>query len=430
MDLHTPYRWLVRGARLAAPLFGRGDSKLARGIRGRRGAGDRLVAWGRERRVPERPLVWFHAPSVGEGLQARAVLEALGSRRAGAQTVFTHFSPSAEALARAMPCDAADYLPWDVRAEVGPVIDALRPDLIAFTKTEVWPVLMEEARRRGVPAVLIAATLPGSSSRLRWPARDVLGPSFRSLAEVMAIAEEDARRFRRLGTPAERIHVTGDPGIDSAARRAADADPDAPWIRPFARDDRPVVVAGSTWPPDEEVLVRAFERIREVGPRPLLVVAPHEPDEAHLAPLEAALAAGGWTSRRLGEVESAGRAGEADAVVVDRVGVLAQLYTVAAAAYVGGGFHDEGLHSVLEPAAAGVPVAFGPRHDNARAAGELSRRGGGRVVEDAAELAGVLERWLEEPSERAASGRAARDYIESHLGAADRTAERVLALLP
>lgn len=424
------YRTGVHGLRALSPLLARGDSKLARGVRGRRDAWRRLVSWGRRHRDSDRPLVWFHAPSVGEGLQARAVLEAFLERRPEAQAVFTHFSPSAESLAERMPVDVADYLPWDVAAELGPVLDALVPDLVAFSKTEVWPVLVREGCRRGVPAVMVAATLPENSSRLRWPARRVLAPALAELAGVYAIAEEDGARFVALGAREERTAVTGDPGIDSAARRAGSAEADAPYLVPFRHPERPTLVAGSTWPPDEAVLVPACTAVRERHPALRLLVAPHEPDESHLAPLEGALAAAGWRTARLGEVEGAGRVGEeVDAVVVDRVGILAHLYTVGVAAYVGGGFQDQGLHSVLEPAAAGLPVVFGPRHHNARAAGELAELGGARVVGDAAELEGVLRGWLDDPDRRSASAVAAAGYIEAHRGAAARTADHLVRLL-
>lgn len=427
--LETVYAAAVRGARVASPLVARGDSKIARAVRGRRGVVERLEAWARTGRDRRRHLLWIHAPSVGEGLQARAVLEATLERRPDLQTVFTHFSPSAEALASRMPADVADYLPWDVPGEVDPVLDVLQPDLVAFTKTEVWPVLSRSARRRGIPTALVAATLPEDSSRLRWPAREVLRPALGRLAAVLAIAPDDAERFRRLGARGDRIQVTGDPGIDSAAARAGATDPDAAWLAPFRRTPRPTIVAGSTWPPDEEVLVEAVSAVREARPGLRMVVAPHEPTEEHLRPLEAALQRRGWVTARLGAVEAAGSTAGLDAVVVDRVGVLAQLYSVGVVAYVGGGFHGDGLHSVLEPAAAGLPVTFGPRHSNARAAADLVEEGGARVVDGPAALARVLQGWLSDEGARTRWGKAARGYIEAHRGAAVRTAERVLEIL-
>jgi 3-deoxy-D-manno-octulosonic-acid transferase len=390
----------------------------------------RLRAWAQEERDPVRPLVWFHAPSVGEGLQAQAVLEELRVRRPEVQTAYTHFSPSAERLAESMPADVADYLPWDTGGEMGRAVAALRPSLVVFTKTEVWPNLSRVAEDRGVPTALAAATLPPTSSRRGGPARALLGPSYARLARVLAVGRDDARWLERLGGRAEVVEVTGDPGVDSAARRALAVDRGAPWLAPFHAEPAPTVVAGSTWEPDEEVAVPAVTGLRREVRGLRFVIAPHEPTPSHVRRLAERLRAEGWDVTTLGEVEERGAVDSADAVIVDRIGVLAHLYTVGSVAYVGGGFHDEGLHSVLEPAAARLPVAFGPRHRNARAAGDLVGRGGGAVVRDMRQLRAVLGGWFADPGRRAAASAAAHAYIESHLGAAARSAAALSELLP
>jgi len=423
------YRIVVRGVRSAAPFFARGGSKLARGLRGRRDAVELLVSWGEEWRRPRSPAVWFHAPSVGEGLQARSVIESLEREVPGIQLAFTHFSPSAVALARRMPVDVAGYLPWDLPDEMGAVLDALRPDLVAFTKTEVWPTLSREARRRGVPTALVAATLPRTAGRLRPLARPFLRPAFRRLERACAISEEDGERFTMLGVPTDRIVVTGDPGVDSAAFRAESADRHAPHLAAFADQDRPTLVAGSTWPSDEAVLLPAAGRVRERHPELRLVVAPHEPRDGHLRPLMAALLSEGWSARRLSQVEEAGSAEGADAVVVDRVGVLADLYSLGTLAWVGGGFHDEGLHSVLEPAAWGLGVLVGPRHENAREARRLLERGGAVEVDGVETAAAAIEAWLDEPGRAREAGARGRAYIDEHRGASDRTARLLAEIL-
>jgi len=404
-------------------------SKLGRGIRARRDAHALLARWGREGRDPARPVLWFHAPSVGEGLQARAVMEAVGRRRSDAQVLFTHFSPSAETLARSMPAEVAGYLPWDLVEPMARVLDAVRPDALVFTKTEVWPVLVALAAARGTPAALVAATLPAGAGRLRRPARALLGPTWKALAAVAAIAEEDGRRFVELGAVPGRVWVTGDPGIDSAAQRVAAAVPDAPYLKPFRVAPRPTLVAGSTWPADEAVLLPALAELRadgaEVAGSPSglrAVVAPHEPSAARVRTLLHQLASLGWKAATLADVETAGTAHGVDAVVVERVGVLAHLYTAGTVAYVGGGFHRAGLHSVLEPAAARLPVAFGPRHGNARAAAELITVGGAVEVADSAGLADALGLWLRDASALDYAAGRAHGYIDAHRGAADRTA--------
>lgn len=420
----TLYRLVLRAFRRISPVFARGKSKLAEGLRGRRTASDELVAWGRDQRDPLRPTVWFHAPSVGEGFQARAVAEALREARPEVQVVYTYFSPSAIDFARGMPADFRGFLPWDVRGEIRPVLDAVVPHAVIFTKTEVWPVLTREADERGIPTLLVGATLPEDAGRASGPGRWLLGATFRRLRAVAAIADEDAERFSLLGIPRERVWVTGDPGIDSAASRLEGAREGASYLVPFRDwEGAHTLVAGSTWPADEAVLLPALSRARNRVPDLRAVIAPHEPGDAHVSSLVGRLAADGWRVALLGEVEERGTVEDVDAVVVDRVGVLAHLYTVGTVAYVGGGFHDQGLHSVLEPAAAGIPVLFGPAHGNARAANDLLRARAAREVASAEELARALSGWREDAGGAREAGERARGYIDGHRGAADRTAQ-------
>jgi len=420
----TLYRLVLRAFRRVSPVFSRGESKLAVGLRARRTAAEELVAWGRKERDPLRPTVWFHAPSVGEGFQARAVAEVLRRVRPEMQVVYTYFSPSAVDFAPGMPAEFRGFLPWDVRSEMRSVLDAVEPDAVIFTKTEVWPVLTREAEQRGIPTLLVGATLPEDAGRASGPGRWLLGSTFRRLRAVTAIAEEDARRFSLLGVPRERVWVTGDPGIDSAASRLDGARQGAPYLVPFRPwGDRFTVVAGSTWRPDEDVLLPALGRSRDAVPDLRVVFAPHEPSDAHVSALFEALREEGWRVALLGEVEERGTVEHVDAVVVDRVGVLAHLYTVGAAAYVGGGFHDQGLHSVLEPAAAGIPVLFGPAHANARAADDLLRARAARVVASAEEMAGILVDWGNDRDAARKAGDRARAYIDGHRGSARRTVD-------
>jgi len=424
------YWSLQRALRAVAPALSRGTSKVSLGLGGRRDAARSLETWGRAGRDPARPGVWFHAPSVGEGLQARAVLEALRGRRPDLQAAYTHFSPSARAMASRMPAEVAAYLPWDLPDEMTAVLEALRPDALVFTKTEVWPTLAELAEARGVPLALVGGTVPPGARRTRWPARALLRPTWARLSLACANTGDDADGFAALGVEPDRVVVTGDPGIDSAAQRARAADPGAPWMAPFFGDPRPTVVAGSTWPADDARLLPALREVRSSVPDVRAVLAPHEPGVSHVEALLGRLHAEGWAARTLARVEEGGTVEGVDVVVVDRVGVLAQLYTVGQVAYVGGGFHDAGLHSVLEPAAARLPVLFGPRHANARAAGDLLACGGARETADAGALARALTEWLEEGEAHDYAAGQAFGYIDAHLGAAERTAVLLDDLIP
>ena len=365
----------------------------------------------------------MHAPSVGEGLQAKAVLDALLELVPTLQSVYTFFSPSAEGLARGLPVDVASYLPWDVRTELEGLLEMLDPGLVSFTKTEVWPGLTSAASQLGIPVILCAATLSAGAGRLRPGARQLLRPTFGTLSRVLAIAEEDADRFLDLGVPSERIEVTGDPGTDSAWARARGANPGSPYLAPFAGDDRPTLVAGSTWRADEEILVPVLGELGTRFPELRSIIAPHEPHPSHLDRLEWMIRSEGLGAVRLEEVEHRGDDGGANVVIVDRIGVLAHLYTVGSFAYVGGGWGRAGLHSVLEPAAAGLPVLFGPRHQSSRAGEDLLGLGGARSIATATDLERTLRAWLADGELRAQIGARASGYIERHRGAAERTAK-------
>jgi 3-deoxy-D-manno-octulosonic-acid transferase len=424
--LERIYGMGVAALRPALPLLARGEGKLARGIRGRRGVVERMEAWAREHRDSARPLAWFHAPSVGEGHQARAVIEAFRALRPDAQVVYTYFSPSAETFASAVPADFADYLPLDAAGDVRRALDALRPDVVAFSKYDVWPVLTREAKARGVRLLLLSATLPASSGRLRGPSRALLSPAYVRLGAVAAISAEDAERFGRLGVPAERRSVMGDARFDQVWARAQAVDRASPLLAPFADFEGTTLVAGSTWPEDERHLLPAVAALRKSGRALRLIHVPHEPTLAHLAASERRMDALGLAHARL---SAADPGAIPEVVLVDRVGMLGDLYALADLAYVGGGFGAAGLHSVLEPAAFGAPVLFGPRHANAREAGELVAAGGAFEVAAAEDAERILGGLADVYEMRRRAGRMARAYVEARLGAAERGAALVGGVL-
>jgi len=191
------------------------------------------------------------------------------------------------------------------------------------------------------------------------------------------------------------------------------------------RSTRPTIVAGSTWPPDEAVLLPAIQSLRATIPDLRLIIAPHEPSTPHVSAIAEWSRHAKLKTVRLDEPGAA----DADVVLIDRVGVLGELYALADVAYVGGGFHSAGLHSVLEPAAFGIPVLFGPRHEGSRDAGLLAQRGGGAAVSNDAELSRRLRTWITDAAARRETGNYARALVRSGVGAADRSFELVDRLM-
>ena len=398
-----------------------GKSKFRRGVSGRRGLVDRYERWGATARDAARPLVWFHAPSVGEGLQALPVIELLRVRRPDIQIAYTFYSPSAEQFAQSVRADFTDYLPFDTFDHAAAVVSALRPSALVYSKLDIWPALTERAAAARVPVGVISATLPESSGRRGFFARALLGDAYHSIDRVGAIDEADAERLREQGVRGDRVAVTGDTRFDQVWARAQRTSP----LIQRLRSSRPTLVAGSTWPSDEEHLLPVWTTIRDKIPDARLVVAPHETSDAHLRSIESWARSRALTLARI----DAPDARSVDVILVDRFGMLGDLYALADVAYVGGGFHSEGLHSILEPAAFGAPVVFGPRHEKSREAAKLVQAGGGAVVTGVADLTIRLGYWLGSVPARDAAGASARAMVQDGLGAAERSYELVMALL-
>lgn len=408
------------------------NEKARLGLEGRRDLFPRLAGQAAELQGG----VWFHASSAGEYEQGRPMIRAL---RAAAEargipvpTLLTLFSPSGYGHAQRHPeTDVVEYLPFDTAPAAKRMIELVRPRALVFVKFDCWPNLIWAARRAGVPLLLLGANFPPGSQRT-WPvARGFFRRLFDCFEAIGAVGDADARRFEDLGVRT-RVEVTGDTRVDQVVHRWEAAE-DAPLVRAFAAAGWKYLMLGSCWPPGEERVLGPFAdalaRHQDLG----LIIAPHEPSPEHLAHIEADLAGRGLVATRLSElVELRTHRRRATAaakdparwrvVVVDTVGILAELYRAGVLTYVGGGF-TTGVHNVLEPAITGQPVLFGPRHHNAPEAAALVDAGAGQVVESAGQVRDRLEQWLVDREALTAAGRRAQDLVLQQRGATARTLE-------
>lgn len=404
--------------------------KLARGIEARRGLEQRWreAALGTEGRHPR---IWLHAASAGETLQARPLGDAIRARHPDGALFYSYFSPSAERTVAGWKApDAADYLPFDWPAAMRAQIQSLDPDAIVLVAGELWPNLIWTAADRGIPLAQACCRLAGGSARMERKARALTSRLYREFRAIGAVTGEDADLLVGMGVPREAVAVTGDTRIDVSLARVEEAESlPSPWEP--APGSGPVLVAGSTWPADEVVLLPAIATMRKRHPGLVAVIVPHEPSESAVARIERRAAQLGLPVARIGAAQSgsdprpmAGKDGEeAPAVlVVDRMGLLYRLYRQADAAYVGGGFGGA-VHNTVEPAAHGAPIAVGPSHGGPAEVHALERAGGLVTVATADALAGRLGAWLEEPDAGRRAGAAARATIEAARGATGRTLE-------
>jgi 3-deoxy-D-manno-octulosonic-acid transferase len=420
--LRIPYSLAGRAANALVKAIPAGESKFRRGLGARRGIIARYQAWSSASRDRARPLVWFHAPSVGEGLQAQPVIDLLRARRPDLQIAYTFYSPSAEQFAKSLDVDFADYLPFDTIDSADAIVRALQPNALVFSKLDIWPDLTERAAAAGVPVGVISATLAESSGRRGILARALLGDAYRAIGRVGAIDAKDAEHFREVGLASAKVEVTGDTRYDQVWARAKRTP--SPLVQSL-RSARPTLVAGSTWPSDETHLLAAWTRLREKIPDARLIIAPHEIGAAHLTSVERWAKVHALRVSRIDAREAPG----ADVVLVDRFGVVGDRYAIADVAYVGGGFHSAGLHSVLEPASFGAPVLFGTRYDKSRDAGNLIEAKGGASIKGEIDLELRLRDWLGSVAARDVAGAAAKSMVQGGVGAAERSFALVSSLL-
>jgi 3-deoxy-D-manno-octulosonic-acid transferase len=403
---------VVPTAGAALPLARRARPAIERAAVAREGLFERWEA-ALEPLRDRSPRIWLHGASAGETLQARPLAEEICRARPGAALLYTYFSPSARRWASDFPAvDVADYLPFDFARPMGRFLELTAPDLLLLVGGEMWPNLLWSATDRGVPVAQACARLVGSD-RMGRAIRGLTRELYRRLDAVAAVADEDAALLRHLGVPEDRIRVAGDTRADVTLERGrAAAAEGLPWALPQGR--RPVIVAGSTGPQDEEFLLTALAGLSSRRPALLALIAPHDPTESAIRGLEARAHAVG-----LGTARWSASGGDACTVtIVDQVGVLYRLYALADLAYVGGGFGGA-VHNTMEPAAMGVPVAIGPRHGHPHEVAALAQGGGLKVVGTAEELRSWWETLLEGDRARR-SGEMARQALLDLTGATAR----------
>jgi 3-deoxy-D-manno-octulosonic-acid transferase len=369
--------------------------------------------------------LWMHCASVGEFEQGRPVLEAIKRERPDLPVLLTFFSPSGYEARKAEPLAThVDYLPPDGAANAKRLLRLLRPGVVLWVKYELWHHYLEALRAARIPTFLISAYFWPAMPYFRWYGgawRRMLG----CFTHHFVQDERSGQLLRDIGL--ENVTVSGDTRFDRVLAIVDAKEPLGAGEAFRAAAPSPVLVCGSTWPADEERLLKALAAQR-VEAR--LLVAPHELHAQHLAAVETAFPKPLvlWSELENSLVAGAGVPPGIRTVLVDRMGLLARIYRYGDIAYVGGGFGD-GIHSLLEPAAWGCPVIFGPLHTKFPEAQGLIDAGGGFEVKNAEELRAVLDRSLGDPAARVKASDAARRYVQERAGATNRIVSTISARL-
>jgi 3-deoxy-D-manno-octulosonic-acid transferase len=418
------YNLIVFPAMFVAIHFGAlFSTKIRRGVVGRYRTYRRLHAFLKNFPNAERDVFLFHCASMGEFEHIKPLLRKLKKLRPDSQSVVMFFSPSGyENVKTAEGVDLFVYAPFDWFWPVWRFLKRLRPSVLIVAKYDTWPNLLWCAKQLGIPRFLVNATLYDSSSRLHFPLRQLLKPIYRSFNAIFAISENDRQNLLSL-TDQSTVTVVGDTKYDQVLYRAEESRK-LKLIPETIFQNRPVWVCGSTWSEDEAHVLPAAKALLQQFPQLLIVICPHEPTSSHLTQLESQLAA--EKHLRLSSLNSAQT--DIQFLLIDRIGVLANLYSIASVAYVGGSF-KQNIHNVLEPAVYGIPVLFGPVNQNSHEAQLLKESGGAFEVQNTADILETLRHLLNQPEFLQRAGSNARNVVLTHAGATQKMLNAIFASL-
>ena len=375
--------------------------------------------------------IWVHAVSVGEVLAARPLISELRRRYPRLRLFLSTTTLAGQQLARqgVTDVDGVLYFPFDWAFSVRRTLNQVKPRLFVMIETEIWPNLLRECRRRGIPTLLVN----GRISYRSFPRYRLIRPLFRHvLADIDRFCVqggEAAGRLEQLGADPARITVTGSLKFDALDVIPTSGRGRERVLRFFRMSpNRLVLVAGSTLKGEEEAIVRAFNRLRTSGSNPLLVLAARHPER--FAEVERLCRSEGLSTVRRTELPIDAEP-HADAVVLDTIGELAEVYQIATVVFVGGSLVRAGGHNILEPAVFGKPIVFGPHMENfAEIAETFLANDAATQVRSGRELETTIASLMADPVRRARLGAAARALVDANRGAKDRTLAVVAALLP
>ena len=351
--------------------------------------------------------IWFHAASLGEFEQGRPLMERVTAKYPQYKILLTFFSPSGyEVMKNYVGADIVCYLPFDTPGNARRFVSMVNPKMVFFIKYEFWMNYLKAVHRRRIPLYSVSSIFRKEQIFFRSYGSSYI-KALRCFSRFFVQNEESKALLSGIGI--KNVSVTGDTRFDRVIDIRREAK-DLPIMENFDREGSRVLVAGSSWSPDEDILIPYFNAHKEVK----LILAPHVVSEDHLHEIETKL------SRPFVRFTQCTpeRIAAADCLIMDCYGLLSSVYRYGDVVYVGGGF-GVGIHNVPEAAVYGVPVVIGPNNKRFQEAQALLSNGGCVEICDAESFATVMDRFLSDDASVAKAGKAASDYIKSNSGASD-----------
>jgi len=359
---------------------------------------------------------------MGEFEHVKPFILALKERKPEIYTIVLFFSPSGYENVKTFPAvDLFLYSPFEWIWPMWRFVRKVKPTVWIIAKHDVWPDQVWFARLFHIPCVLINASLHEQSSRLLWFTRTFHQSIYKHFSKILAISESDRLNFLKLAEPSQII-VAGDTKYDQVIYRSEEFSK-RKIIPVQLVQNKWVFVAGSTWPEDQLHLISALKSLMKNNGKILTIICPHEPTEQHLQEIVES-----FRQKEIILLSEIEKYAEQPIILIDRIGVLANVYGLAKVAYVGGSF-KQNVHNVLEPAVYKIPVMFGPVNRNSHEAQLLKANRGGWEVHNATEIELLLRKFLLNDVYRQESGLKAYQIVADNRGATKRTVEHILSYL-
>jgi 3-deoxy-D-manno-octulosonic-acid transferase len=365
--------------------------------------------------------IWIHALSVGEVLSAEPLVKALARKHGAASLIFSASTHTGVQMARrviAPHVQAVRHFPYDTIFSVKRALRVIRPRMVVIVETDLWPNFLFRLNQCRIPVYLVNARLSGRTFRGYKRIDGVMLPLLSMFSKICVQAERDRRRFLALGVPGDRIVTVGNLKFDQAPINISTHEREQLSATLRLPANKPVWVAGSTHPKEEEILGKAFQRLCSAGCDPKLIVAPRDPGRA--ATVCEIFNSLGIHAVTMTQLEKQGRSSAV--VVVDRIGILRKLYAMADITFVGGSLVKAGGHNPLEPASVGKPILFGPYTDDFDWISRTLEIAGGAIrISNAMQLDAVIRELLMDEAKRIQIGNIAFSVFKRHQGAVERT---------
>ena len=375
----------------------------------------------KEKVDPEAKCVWFHAASLGEFEQGRPLMEQLRRDHPEYKILLTFFSPSGyEVRKNYEGADIICYLPLDTIGNARRFLKAVQPVAVFFIKYEFWYNYLHILKQRGVPTYSVSSIFRPDQVFFRWYGRHY-SRVLKCFTHFFVQNEQSRELLAKIGITCAT--VVGDTRFDRVLQIKEQAK-QLPIVEQFVGEAPKVFVAGSSWPPDEDIFIRYFKE----HPEWKLVIAPHVIGEDHLQQIEQKLE--GWSVQRytaplsapegatsvLQQGNEAPSGAVGGALIIDCFGLLSSIYRYATVCYVGGGF-GVSIHNTVEAAVWGKPVIFGPENQKFQEAQELKACGGGLEIKNYDDFARIMDRLSADTDALQKAGRVAGDYVMGKAGA-------------